>query len=199
MRGRGSTAGVWRRVVPAMVGVALVVGCTGGGTGPGESTGPPVVEVTPTPTPSPTPVVKPEPPAAMSEPTTDGAIAAATYFLQLTDYAFDAEDIAPLMSMSAADCSYCLYVQEQVDAQALGNYSSEAAPFEILYSTSTEIRPDEWFSARLHVRQDFTRVRDDSGAVVSETDGGIVDFIFAISWLGDRWRVEQVDLIDVEG
>ena len=199
MRGRGSTAGAWQRVVPALLGVALVAGCTGGGPEAAESTPPPVVEATPTPTPTPTPVVLPERPAAMSEPTTDGAIAAATYFLQLSDFAFDSEDIAPLMSMSAADCSYCMYLQEQVDAQVLGDYSSEAAPFEVLYSTSTEIRPDEWFSARLHVEQDFTRVHDASGAVVSETDGGIVDFIFAISWLGDRWRVEQVDLIDVEG
>ena len=58
----------------------------GGGPEPAESTTAPVAEVTPTPTP--TPVVKPERPAAMDEPTTDGAIAAATYFLQLYDYAF---------------------------------------------------------------------------------------------------------------
>lgn len=197
MRGRGSTAGVWRRVVPAIVGVALVVGCTGGGTGPGESTGPPVVEVTPTPTPSPTPVVKPEPPAAMSEPTTDGAIAAATYFLQLTDYAFASGETAPLRSLSADDCKHCAFVVGQVDAMADGKYTSEAAPLLVSYSTSNEIRPDEWFSVRLRVNQEFTRISDATGAVVDESGSLDADFVFAISWLGDRWRVEQVDVIEV--
>lgn len=198
MRGRGSTAGVWqRRVVPALLGLALVGGCTGVGADPAESTGPPVVEVTTTPTPTPTPVVKPEPPEAMSEPTTDGAIAAATYFLALSDYAFASGDSEPLLAMSAEGCTYCAYVDEQVESMVAGKYTSEADPLEVLTATSTEIRPDEWFSALLRVEQDFTRARDTTGAVVDETGKSVVDFLFAISWLGDEWRVEQVGLTEV--
>ncbi|KQR07196.1 hypothetical protein ASF78_21765 [Cellulomonas sp. Leaf334] len=142
-------------------------------------------------------MVKPEPPAAMSEPTTDGAIAAATYFLSLTDYAFESGDIAPLMAMSATACSHCAYLGEQIDLQVDGKYSTEAEPMEVLSSQSTEIRPDEWFSAWLRVAQGPVRVLDQSGAVVDEGDGGVVDFLFAISWVGDGWRVEQVDLTEV--
>ena len=115
MRGRGSTAGAWqRRVIPAVLGVALVAGCTGGGPEPAESTTAPVAEVTPTPTA--TPVVKPERPAAMDEPTTDGAIAAATYFLQLYGLRVRVRGHrSPLLAMSAADCDVLLhYVDEQV-------------------------------------------------------------------------------------
>ena len=197
MRGRGSTAGVWRWVVPVAIGVALVAGCTAGDPDPGESTVPSPVEVTSTPTPTPTPVVKPERPAAMDEPTTDGAIAAATYFLQLTDYAFSSGDTAPFLSLSAGDCKHCAFVVEQVDALVDGSYTSDAAPLVVLSSMSTEIRPDEWFSARLRVEQEFTRVVDSSGSVVDESGQLNADFIFAISWLGDRWRIEQVDVIEI--
>lgn len=133
----------------------------------------------------------------MGEPTTDGAIAAATYFLQLTDYAFASGDTAPLLSVSADDCKHCAFVADQVDAMADGKYTSEAAPLLVSYSTSTEIRPDEWFSVRLRVNQEFTRVSDASGAVVDESGDLNADFIFAIGWLGDRWRIEQVDVIEV--
>lgn len=195
MRGRGSTAGVWRRVVPAIVGVALVVGCTGGGTGPGESTGPPVVEVTPTPTPSPTPVVKPEPPAAMSEPTTDGAIAAATYFLQLYDYAFSAGDAGPLMAMAGETCTYCSYVDEQVQSMVDGGYSSVRTPATVIRSDSTEIREDEWFRVSLRAEQGPLVTVGPDGTREQTSDGGLADFVFAISWTGDKWRVEGVDIV----
>lgn len=149
MRGRGST--VWRGF-SALVGVAVLAvaaGCSGD-PAPVATTPAPVVSATPTPTP--TPVVSPEPPAAMSEPTTDGAIAAATHFLALSDYAFSSGDIEPLMAMSAGDCSYCTYLDEQVTAMVDGNYSSEADPLSVVTSRSTEIRPDEWFSAELRVQ-----------------------------------------------
>ncbi|KQR10927.1 hypothetical protein ASF78_14660 [Cellulomonas sp. Leaf334] len=133
----------------------------------------------------------------MREPTTDGAIAAATYFLSLTDYAFASGETAPLLSLSADDCKHCAFVVGQVGEMAEGNYTSDAAPLLVSYATSTEIRPDEWFSARLRVNQEFTRVSDATGAVVDESGKLTADFIFAISWLGDRWRVEQVDVIEV--
>ena len=204
MRGRGSTAGVWlvwqRRVVPAVLGVVLVAGCTGGGPEPAESTEPPVAEVTPTPTPTPTPVVKPERPAAMDEPTTDGAIAAATYFLQLYDYAFcqrrcelaDGDvgrDLRPTAS----------YVEGQVMAMVTEGRSSVGPPAEVLRlrqhrdpgrtsGSASQLRAEQGLDAELDAGRD-SRTESDRR--------NVTDFFFAISWLGDRWRVEGVDLIEV--
>ncbi|GEL99933.1 DUF6318 family protein [Cellulomonas terrae] len=177
--------------------MALVAGCTGSGSEPAESTAPPVVEVTQTPTPTPTPVVKPEPPDAMGEPTTDGAIAAATYFLSLYDYAFASGDAGPLMEMSAETCDLCAYVQESVVAMTSEGRSSVGHPARVLTSESTEIRPDEWFSALLRVEQAATQELDADGKVVAESAANVTDFLFAMSWLGDRWRVEAVDLTEV--
>lgn len=199
MRGRGSTAGAWqRRVIPAVLGVALVAGCTGSGSEPAESTAPPVVEVTQTPTPTPTPVVKPEPPDAMSEPTTEGAIAAATYFLQLYDYAFSARDAESLLRMSAESCEFCSYVDESVAALVESGHTSVGPPVRVLSAVSTEIRPDEWFSARLQVEQDSTKEFAADGTLVSESEANVTDFVFALSWMGDRWRVDAVDLAVIE-
>lgn len=181
-----------------MLGVALMAGCTGGGPEPAESTGPPLVEATPAPTPSPTPVVKPEPPAAMSEPTTDGAIAAATYFLQLYDYAFAARDADSLLRMSAESCEFCSYVDESVAALVESGHTSVGPPVRVVSAVSTEIRPDEWFSARLQVEQDSTQELAADGTLVSESEANLTDFVFALSWTGDRWRVDAVDLAVIE-
>ena len=108
-------------------------------------------------------------------PTTDGAIAATTYFLQLSDYGFASGDIAPLMAMSSAECSYCAYLKEQVDLQVAAHQTSEADPLKVLNARSTEIRPDEWFSAQLRVGQEYTRLIDAEGTKVSETGRALVD------------------------
>ncbi|WP_235523438.1 DUF6318 family protein [Cellulomonas sp. Root485] len=172
--------------------MALVAGCTGGGPEPADSATPPVVEVTPTPTP--TPVVKPERPAAMDEPTTDGAIAAATYFLQLHDYAFSTGDTKPLLAMSGESCDFCTYVNGQVQSMVSTGYSSIRGPVDILGADSAEIREDEWFRVRLSAHQGpLTAVAPD-GTRTQTSEGGTVDFIFAISRISDDWRVEGVDV-----
>ena len=76
-------------------------------------------------------VIKPERPEAMSEPTTDGAIAAATYFLQLYDYAFSARDAESLLTMSAEECKFCNYVDKSVgELVGLRAYISRRPPYQ---------------------------------------------------------------------
>ncbi|KQY21392.1 hypothetical protein ASD16_19055 [Cellulomonas sp. Root485] len=180
-------------MIPALLGVVLVAGCTEGGPEPASSTTAPVADVTPTPTA--TPVVKPERPAAMDEPTTDGAIAAATYFLQLYDYAFSAGDAGPLMAMSGETCTYCSYVDEQVQSMVTGGYSSVRTPAAVVQSDSTEIREDEWFRVSLRAEQGPLVTVGPDGTREQTSDGGVADFVFAISWIGDDWRVEGVDIV----
>lgn len=183
----------------AVLAIGLIAGCTGGGdpveaTTSAAPTPPPTS--TPEPTPTRTPMAFPTPAPEISEPTPEGAIAAGTQFMALYDYAFDTGDAGPLAAMSAEGCSYCIYVQEEVDALFADGYVRLVEPMRVVASDSTEIREDEWFRVHLRMEQDDVTLVAPDGT--SETSaGGQVDFIFAISWVTDHWRVEEVDLIDV--
>ena len=206
MRGRGTGAGrggVVRAVVRVAVGgvvgavLVLVGGCTGDDGPPTRPTSTVTSSPTPTSDPTPTPMALPTPPTVMAEPTTDGAIAAGTHFVALYDYAFSSGDAGPLMAMSAEGCEYCATVRDQVQEMVDGGYSTEADPLRVVLSDSTEIREDEWFRVQLRVEQgEVTTVAADGARDVTSA-GGVVDFVFAISWIGDGWRVEAVDLAEV--
>ena len=184
-----------------LVVLALVGGCTGGADRPDESvTAVPSLTPTmsPSPSPTPTPMERPVEPAAMSKPTPEGAIAAATHFLALYDYAFSSGDSAPLMAMSADGCEYCTYVRDEVQTMVDSGWVSIRQPLRVIDSSSTEIREDEWFRAQLTVEQAALIAVDPDGVQHEAGDGGVANFIFAIAWLGDRWRVEAVGLEGIE-
>ena len=207
MRGRGTGAGrggVVRAVVRVAVGGAvgavlvLVGGCTGDDGPPTRPTSTVTSSPTPTSDPTPTPMALPTPPTVMAEPTTDGAIAAGTHFVALYDYAFSSGDAGPLMAMSAEGCEYCGYVRDQVQEMVDGGYQSIRTPIQVVASNSTEIREDEWFRVHLRVEQGPLVTVAPDGRREQTSDGGVVDFIFAISWLGDRWQAEAVSLELIE-
>ena len=139
----------------------------------------------------------PSPPAVMSEPTPEGAIAAGTQFIALYDYAFSSGDARPLMAMSGEGCSLCASTRDEVQQMVDGGYSTEADPMRVIASDSTEIREDEWFRVHLRVEQGAVATVMPDGTREQTSEGGTVEAIFAISWLGDRWRVEGVDLVEV--
>ena len=182
-----------------LVVLALVGGCTGGADRPDESvTAVPSLTPTmsPSPSPTPTPMERPVEPAAMSKPTPEGAIAAATHFLALYDYAFSSGDSAPLMAMSADGCEYCTYVRDEVEVMVDGGWTSIADPLQVIDSSSTEIREDEWFRVHLTVEQGPVVAVASDGTRHQTSDGSVRDFIFAISWIGDRWQVQAAGVED---
>ncbi|UZN02776.1 DUF6318 family protein [Cellulomonas sp. S1-8] len=150
------------------------------------------------PTPTPTPMAFPTPPALISEPTPEGAIAAGTQFVALYDYAFSALDAAPLLAMSAESCEVCTYVDDSVASLISNGETSVGEASVILTSRSTEIRPDEWFSVELRVQQAASQKLSDDGDVVGESAPTTADFVFAISWDGGAWTVEAVDILVVD-
>ncbi|WP_046529227.1 DUF6318 family protein [Cellulomonas sp. FA1] len=182
--------------------LVLVAGCTpGGGQGaatPTPSTTP-TATTSPTAAPTPTPMRFPTPDPAIAEPTPEGAIAAGTQFLALYDYAYSTGDAAPLLEMSAEGCVFCTSTRDEVRAMVEDGYASLREPASVVWSDSAEIREDEWFRVHLRVEQGplFTIASD--GSRHQTSDGGTVDLIFAMSWLGDRWRVEQADVVQPEG
>lgn len=196
-RGRGPGRGLLLRGAVTVLAAVLLGACTGGG----EPVATPTATATPSPTaepsPTPTPMAFPTPAAAISEPTPEGAIAAGTQFVALYDYAFSTGDAAPLMAMSGEGCGLCASVRDDVQAMVDGGFASVRQPAQVVESDSTEIREDEWFRVHLRVEQGPLVTVDPDGTREQTSDGSTVDFIFEISWIGDRWRIEGVDLVEV--
>lgn len=191
---------VWRRVLAAAVVVPLVVL---GGCGTDE----PVVRPSSTtsaaatsPTPSPSPTLDlarlPEQPAAMAEPTTDGAIAAATYVLELLPYTFATGDSGPWRAITLDSCGLCSGVVQDVEAMVEERQHSSGYEVEISAPTATEISEDEWFSVELRVRQGPSLRLDADGQVVGRGTGGLDDEVFALAWDGS-WTVHELGLAEV--
>lgn len=110
---------------PTVVGALLVglalAGCTTTEAAPEPVRSEAVTAPTPTtpPTPAPTtaapvPPAPPEPPPAMDRPDEAGAIAAAEYFLALSQYAVQSGQLDLWQQFTAQDCRYCTYVTQTV-------------------------------------------------------------------------------------
>lgn len=192
MPGRGRSS--WRALTAASaVAVLLVVGgCSrdeGATPEPSRSTAP--AAETPTPTPTPTEVALPEQPAAMAEPTTDGAIAAATYVLDLYTYAYASGDAGPWDEITLDSCAFCQGVVESVDNMVAAGHSSSGGPFTVQKSQAVEISEDRWFSVDMEALQAPSRAVDRAGSLVSAHAGGLYSVVFALSW-DQGWRVDEM-------
>lgn len=187
---------VWRRVLAAAVLVPVVLL---GGCGTDEPTVRPsstTSEAAASPTPSPSPTLDltrlPEQPAAMAEPTTDGAIAAATYVLELYTYAFASGDASPWRAITSDTCEFCLGVAEAVNGMVEQQHSSTGSPFTVSESSAVEISEDQWFSVEMVADQTPSRRVDRDGVTVAENPGGRFRVVFALSWSDARWHVDQM-------
>lgn len=184
----------WRRAltVATVVSAIAVAGCTDGDPGDGPTA---TLATSMSPTPSPSPTVDltrlPEKPAAMSEPTTDGAIAAATYMLDLYTYAFVTGDTAPWRALAASTCEFCSGVVEGVDELAAAGHASTGGPFRVQDSRAVEVTESEWFSVDLVAVQEPSRRVDAEGATVADNPGGSFRVVYALSW-NDGWRVDEM-------
>lgn len=181
---------------------ALLAACTAGDV-PGPAGPSPTTSVTTTSAATadaaPTPLAFPTPDPAIAEPTPEGAVAAGTQFLALYDYAFSTGDSAPLLEMSAEGCVFCVAARDEVRAMVEDGYASIREPAFVIWSDSTEIREDEWFRVHLRVEQGPLVTVAADGTQHQTSDGGTADMIIAMAWLGDRWRVEQTDVVQPEG
>lgn len=191
------TGWAWRRAVTTMVAASLLMlgACTSGDPTDVPTTSTPTVDSTPTPTSSPTVDLTklPERPAAMDEPTTDGAIAAATYALELYGYSFATADLGPWRALTADTCQLCASVERGVDEMVAAGESSTGSVVTVLSATSTEISNDEWFSVEMRVVQGPSQRMDADGEVVAEGVGGEYDAVFALSW-STGWSLDEMGL-----
>jgi hypothetical protein len=129
-----------RRRVGGLAIVVAGVAAGAGAAGCSQPAEPPTVEVSEvarppaepspsaTPEQTPEPVTEPVPPPEMERGDEVGAIAAAEYFMRLSEYAFLTGDLATWNAISTTDCGYCRNVDEAVrDAYASGGYYTGGA------------------------------------------------------------------------
>lgn len=190
--------GVWWAAGLLVVVGLLVSACTGGDPEPATTSAAPVVE-SPTPSPSPTRNLKrlPERPKAMDEPTTDGAIAAATYVIDLFVYSHAAKDVGPWQSMTAETCDYCVGVVNDVGDLVTNHQSVVGGAIQVESSSAVEISEGLWFSVDMTVRQAPSQRVDRNGEVLVESAGGQYVVLLELSWDGG-WQVDEMG-ISVDG
>jgi hypothetical protein len=191
--GRRRAAAVVVTLVLTGAGVVGVAGCTGSGDpDPTPSTS---RVVTPSPTPTASPV--PTRPAAMDEVSTDGAIAAATYFLQLYPYAYNTGDLTEWKALSHPECKFCASVVDDVTATFAKQHHSEGGGFEVAESSGSEIDPGKWFSVTILADQLPWTELDSSGTVVdSDPESHTIDVVFAVVVGDSGWLIRGVQIED---
>ena len=115
---RGRVAVVLATVTAAVL--VLVGGCTAGSPVPEQTfaeytpTSTPTPTATPTPTPTTAPVAAPIRPADMQRTDEVGAVAAASYFMELFSYVYRSGDLTEWDHISAQDCGFCANVRSDV-------------------------------------------------------------------------------------
>ncbi|MCC2314194.1 DUF6318 family protein [Cellulomonas xiejunii] len=189
------TGWAWRRAATtlALTTLLAVGGCVGAE--PADVPTTPTADKTPTPTPSATADLTrlPEKPAAMAEPTTDGAIAAATYVLDLYTYTINTGDVAPWRAITLDSCSFCQGVVADVAEVQTSGDAIRGGAIDVRESRATEISEDTWFSVELDVVQELSERRDADDALVGQNPPGTYTAVFALSWV-EGWRVDEMGI-----
>jgi hypothetical protein len=159
--------------VAVTVALVLLAGCSFGGSDPAPTAADaaPRVAAAPTPstTPSPTSTPKPERPAAMDTVNLDGAIATATYFLQLFPYALNTGDLTDWAVLSHPECIFCRGLTTEVGRQKGLGQHQEGTVMAIGSATGIEIDHGVWFSVDVRFTQGAWAVADSRGTVVENS------------------------------
>ena len=194
-----------RVAVAAVLALGLLGGCSFGDSDPVavSTSAAPTVPAAPTPTPAaaPSPTTTPPPvrPAAMDVVNVDGAIATATYFLQLFPYALNTGDLTEWSLLSHAECQFCGGVADDVgNLSGLGQHQ-DGTEITIQVATGAEIRAGVSFSVDITFTQGPWTVVDTAGKVVDATaDRESLHALIVVMREADQWliRAVQVDPAD---
>ncbi|WP_407342354.1 DUF6318 family protein [Pengzhenrongella phosphoraccumulans] len=152
---------------------------------------------TTTPSPTPTPIAPPQRPAAMDRDDTEGAIAAATYFISLYPYAYASGDLLAWNAMSDPACGYCSGVSEAVKllhgagTRIDGGEIEVAAAKSFPLNASTGIYPID-----LELVESPSREVAANGSVRNEMTGGRTLAQLDIAWSSLGWSIHAVKTTD---
>lgn len=178
-----------------MASLGLVAGCTTDEPAPvTPSVAVPEVTATPSPTPTTSPeAVKPVEPEAMGLPGTEGAAAAAEYFLSLYPYVYATGDLAPLQSMIDPECVFCADVVADVTADVAAGLTTVGGTVTVEATRSTQIS-EEFYSIDLTVETDPSQAIDGTGGVVESFEAGSGTAVLVVLGAPGRWIIRAVAL-----
>lgn len=186
----------------------LLAGCgsTSPTVDPSPSTSVAAVSTTPplpTPSPSPSPpaaeegdvTVPPEPPAGLQgPPSEDAASDVAGYFHLLFPYIYATGDVSTWKELSADSCKYCAGVVKKVEAQFAEGKRHVGGRIEILEAV-TYLHQGQQFVSRVTLREHPSKiVAEDGSSEVDVERAQDVRLEMLLSWTGERWLVDGVDI-----
>jgi hypothetical protein len=197
-----------RVAVATALALGLLGGCSFGDSDPVavSTSAAPTVAASPTPTPAatpsptttPKPTPTPERPVAMGVVDVNGAIATATYFLELYPYALNTGDISDWNELSHPECIFCAGLADEVKRQTGLLEHQEGLATSIASATAVEVRPGVWFDVDFDVTQGPWQVVDSEGAVVENSSPTKVAHVHMnVVRDSGRWLVReaQADII----
>ncbi|CAN5307731.1 hypothetical protein BH11ACT1_BH11ACT1_30370 [soil metagenome] len=131
----------------------------------------------------------------MDEVRVDGAIATATYFLQLFPYALNTGDSSGWDALSHPDCRFCSGLSDEVKRQAALLEHQEGLATSISSASGVEVDPGVWFTIDLDITQGKSRVVDSTGSVLLEGPEQRSHVTMIVIRDNDRWLVRgaQID------
>lgn len=148
----------------------------------------------PAPSPSPPtavdPSIPPLRPPGMAGPSSEGAAAAASYFVSLFPYINATGDLTEWDALSAPSCEFCSGVRENVvELHESGNRNLGYA--QILSAEGTEVDAGRWYSARLSIVIGESTEVNGAGEVVSHHPEERLRITVVMSW-SDRWTIDEL-------
>lgn len=152
----------------------------------------PEVTATPSPTPTPPEAVKPVEPEAMASPETEGAAAAAEYFISLYPYVYATGDLTPWRAMSHPECIFCASVMGNVEAQVAAGEHTTGGLLTFHSVEAVEVSP-RMQTARLRITEAAEITLDTNGDEVrrvAERDY----FLTVIVEPGSPWTIREVQV-----
>ncbi|MGY4643183.1 hypothetical protein ACVW07_001016 [Cellulomonas sp. URHB0016] len=133
----------------------------------------------------------------MAEPSTDGAVAAAKYYLELYDFVFASGNLDLWRAMSADDCKFCNGVITDIEDMVALRHTSPSTSMQVTRANATEVLPQESYGVDLDVIQGAWTEIDVTGTVVDSGEPSSAQMYFALGWTEDGWLVRQVDVHDL--
>jgi Family of unknown function (DUF6318) len=194
-----------RVALGAALGVGLLGGCSFGSSDPSPTptSARPTTTASPTPTtaasPSPTTTPKPDRPAAMGTVNLDGAIATATYFLDLYPYVANSGDLADWKVLSHPECIFCRSVTTEVERMFSLGHHQDGTETTVLGTSGIEVDPGAWYTVDVQATQGASAEVDSAGAVVEEvpqTKSFVVHVIVVHS--ADGWQIRAAEPVQAD-
>ncbi|MDO8148373.1 DUF6318 family protein [Isoptericola sp. b515] len=191
-----------RRLVPALVVLGLLAGCTGGDPKPeaqaSEPSSAPVTtapseEPTPSPSPSPTGPTKPERPAAMDKKNAEGAAAAVEYILGLEQPMMVSGDTTAWERHSHRSCDYCESRLDQAQLIAERGDLFEGGGYEVRVDKvfARDVITGIW-PMNITVREHATSIAAPSGEVLMDSAATTAERRAEIALRDGTWVLVEI-------